>query len=229
MEVELLVSSGQKKKTGEKVLIDEVFILANNPPDLTYPRIYDLSSVFRNIDNNIWASVLNGELVNDASSIEIINDVTYGFMPLDELDTYSVYLNTKKCYINTTMSDIKYLSDIFILDPENKISITTDNCGFSIQNIMDRSTISNGQTSYIINSDGYVDRTVFRIIQDKNTSNFIDIITPYRNFYISYVADYRHYNILSSPYPTYPLYAIGIKSIMYTYNYLPYENEITPD
>ena len=148
---------------------------------------------------------------------------------VDGSDTsYSVYLNTKKCATNTTMSNIKYLSDVFILDQENKININNDNYGFKLSYNLLCPFITNF-TSYITNDNLYNKFSVLRVILDQDTSIFMDIISPYENIFIPLIVDCRRsYNAIH-PFETFPFYGFKISCIMNTYEYTPYENEITPD
>lgn len=232
MEVGLSVSSGQKK-TGEKVLLNREISLieadAQNQLEEISPRLFDMSSLYGTLDAEltILNNILYGGLINDASPIELIFGTTFVFGVKGSDNTYSVYYNTKR--INLYSDDLNYLSDIFILNPENKIrdiNIHNSNNTFSVQRVATRYFNINNNI-YIIGDKYYTKCGVLRVIQNENTSNYIDIIFNDNLFFPSYV-DCRHsafYDIIK----TYPFAGFKIQAMIYTYEYTPYENEITPD
>ena len=167
-------------------------------------------------------------MIDDASPIEVVFGVTFVFGVSGSDNTYSVYYNTKKMRLYN--NDINYFSDIFILNPENKIrdiNIHNSNNTFSVQTITTSNNLINAN-HYIIGDNYYSKYGVLRVIQNENTSNYIDIILINDNLFLPVYVDCRH-SAFSSVFNTYPFSGFILQAMINTYEYIPYENEITPD
>lgn len=191
--------------------------------------IYDLTTLI-NEDTEGYAiatAISTGRLVNDIpGDSNIMRFRLIMSMIEDDTTSFSSYILNKKMAVSD--KDIKYYSDIFILNPENKIY------GNSIQiiQILNRNSIYDNK-AFLYNNQTYTTGSVIRVMDDNDSSNYIDIISPpdSNNFIIPNYIDCRHSKYYHNPneykYGPYPFGVIVIACTMELYEYTPYE--ITPD
>lgn len=191
--------------------------------------IYDLSKLIEEDTEGyaILSAILTGKLANDITGDS--NTISFSLimsMVEDDTTTFSSYILNKK--ISVSNKDIKYYSDIFILNPENKIY------GNSIQiaQVLNRTSVLCDTKVFYYNKQMYITGSVIRIIDDNDSSNYIDIIAPgSKNFVLPNYIDCRHSKYYQNPseskYGPYPFGVIKITCNMELYEYTPYE--ITPD
>ena len=212
MEVGLSVSSGQKK-TGQKELID---LRRTIEYDLYLePKQISLTDDWYGFDTNSLFYQLKNNLLCCDSGIDL--HISVEVAVTSDYFSQQAYLVTKKIHATSTITE--YLTDLFVLNPENIINIESNKVSINY-------IITNINHILCANNEyDYLETKVLRLISANTNTEYIDIIfDPKTPIPIPAVIDYRNFTI---PSRVFPISDILLQGMLHIYEYTPYE--ITPD
>ena len=241
MEVELLVSSGQKK-TGETSTIFGYHITYDDLDSATGfpPYVEELPSYIRN-DTQGYMDILDMSYGNIPIVNEIYTDL-YTFLRVSLTKDYYDSMYIDSCWItqdraagHSGIRQYLFNSNLFILNPKNKFGMFKlrypDNPEFQyleadyiiIQNAIMNTT--NNIIQIASEEDDYINGYILRFTNSEDSTYYLDILVD--NNFIPIYFDMRNSKRTDNGGIFVPLQYIDFGLSCYINNYTPYE--ITPD